>query len=136
MRAVLDANVLISAMLAPNGFPAKLIQIWLDGGFELIISRCLLDEFQRAARYPKLRSRIDESDISEIVDLLCRGAELIDDLEDPRPFSPDPDDDYLLALAETSHSVLVSGDQHLLALKDDFPIYSPKHFLDLLVDIQ
>ena len=95
-----------------------------------------MDEFQRAAKYPKLRNRIDESDISEIVDLLCRVAELIDDPEDPRLFSPDPDDDYLLALAATSHYVLVSGDQHLLALKDDFPIYFPKHFLDLLVDIQ
>ncbi|TMD08021.1 MAG: PIN domain-containing protein [Chloroflexi bacterium] len=42
MRAVLDPNVLISAILAPTGVPAALLRHWLDGEFELVVSERLL----------------------------------------------------------------------------------------------
>jgi predicted nucleic acid-binding protein len=41
-----------------------------------------------------------------------------------RAKSPDPDDDYLIALARSSHSVLVSVDGDLLGLSDQIPVYS------------
>ncbi len=46
--------------------------------------------------------------------------------------SSDPKDDYLIALAEKSRSVLVSGDGDLLELSEQIPVYSPREFLDLL----
>ena len=46
--------------------------------------------------------------------------------------SSDPKDDYLIALAGTSRSVLVSGDGDLLELSEQIPVYSPREFLDLL----
>ncbi len=56
--------------------------------------------------------------------------------EDPREPGPirsaDPDDDYLLALAYSTRSAVVSGDAHLLALAGRIPIYSPRAFLELL----
>jgi len=51
------------------------------------------------------------------------------------PTSPDPDDDYLIALSrEATTDYLVTGDAHLLEMEwDDFPpIVSPKHFLEVL----
>jgi len=45
--------------------------------------------------------------------------------------SVDPDDDYLVALAEAAQAVLVSGDRHLLDLGGKLP-YSPAAFLALL----
>jgi uncharacterized protein len=48
--------------------------------------------------------------------------------------SPDPGDDYLLALAENEHAVLVSGDHHLLQLADALPIQAGRRFLDGLAD--
>lgn len=44
----------------------------------------------------------------------------------------DPKDDYLIALAEKSRSVLVSGNGDLLELSEQIPVYSPRVFLDLL----
>jgi predicted nucleic acid-binding protein len=43
--------------------------------------------------------------------------------------SPDPDDDCLIALAISQRAFLVTGDQHLLSLRDDFPIVTPAEFL-------
>jgi len=48
------------------------------------------------------------------------------------PRFPDPGDDYLLALAESEHAILVSGDQHLLTLADDLPIQTARAFLEQL----
>jgi hypothetical protein len=42
------------------------------------------------------------------------------------------DDDYLLALAEQERAILVSGDRHLLALADRFPIRSARALLESL----
>ena len=42
--------------------------------------------------------------------------------------SRDPDDDYLLALAIDRRAYLVTGDQDLLVLGDDFPILTPAQF--------
>ncbi|MFN8034455.1 MAG: putative toxin-antitoxin system toxin component, PIN family [Acidimicrobiia bacterium] len=131
MRAVLDPNVLISALLSRNGTPARVLRSWLDGAFELIVSDRLLAELERALSYPKLRSRVEPSEAIELVELLRRGARMRDDPDDPSSVrSPDPEDDYLIAVAESAQAVLVSGDRDLLGLAGQVPVFSPAGFLD------
>lgn len=133
MRAVLDPNVIVSALLAPSGSPAKTLRAWLDGAYELVVSALLLAELERVLAYPKLRTRIDQAEVEELVELLRRQAQMFDDPEDPpRVGSPDPDDDYLIALAAAAHATIVSGDGHLLGLAEQLPVYSPAAFLELL----
>jgi len=57
-------------------------------------------------------------------DYRASGATIVDDPRDPPAASPDPDDDYLIALARVSGAdYLVSGDRHLLDLeKADPPV--------------
>ena len=131
MRAVLDSNVLISALVSPTATPSRILQRWLDGEFELIVSPHLLSEVERVLAYPKLRARVDRLEADEFVDLLRRTAVLAaDPVVTPR--SVDPADDYLISLAEASRAVLVSGDKHVLALAGSFPIESPAAFLGRL----
>lgn len=128
MRAVLDANVLISAFLSPTAAPSRILQLWLNGDFELIVSPHLLSEVERVLAYPKLRARVDSSEADEFVDLLRRTAVLVPDTA-VTARSADAADDYLISLAEASRAVLVSGDKHVLALADSFPIDTPAKFL-------
>jgi len=129
MRAVLDPNVIISALLARRGTPAQLIRAWLDGAFELVVSAALLAELERALAYPKLRTRVEAAEAAELITLLRRGAQWIDDpAGPPQSRSSDPGDDYLIALAAEANAVIVSGDGHLLALADDLPVYTPAQF--------
>ena len=135
MRAVLDVNVIISALLAPRGTPAKVLRAWLDGAFELVASDALVAELQLAMAYPKLRTRIDAAEAQELIELLRREAQLIGDSDDPPSIrSPDPGDDYLIALAAVAQAALVSGDAHLLGLAEHLPVYSPAEFLALLAE--
>ena len=132
MRAVLDPNILIAALLSPTGTPAKLVGRWLAGEFELLVSDALLAELERALAYPKLRRHVSAEEAAELVDLLRSGAILAPDPPDPPRRSSDPGDDYLLALAESERAVLVTGDRHLLALADQFPIHTARGLFDQL----
>lgn len=130
MRAILDANVLISALISPSGSPARLLLAWQEGQFELIVSPALLAELRRALAYPKIERLIAPEDADAFVAWLSRSALLARDATLPPPIhAADPDDDYLLALAAEQRAQLVSGDGHLLALAGDYPIQKPADFL-------
>lgn len=129
MRAVLDPNVLISALISRDGSPALVLRAWLDGAFELIVSDQLLAELERALSYPKLRKRVEPSEAIEFIELLRRGARMVDDPNHPPSVrSPDPGDDYLIALAESQQAMIVSGDRHVLELTGRVPVLSPANF--------
>lgn len=130
MRAVLDPNVLVSALLSRDGTPARVLRAWLEGAFELIVSEALLGELERALAYPKLRARVTPSEASELIELLRRSARTVED-PDRRPSvaSPDPGDDYLIALAEAAQALIVSGDAHVLGLAGQIPVASQADFL-------
>lgn len=135
MRAVLDVNVLIAALLTPDGAPARIVTAWLEGAFELLVSPELIDELRRALAYPKLRQRIAEADAEQFASMLLQDAIVIPDPGEAAPLrSLDPDDDYLIALAASAEALLVTGDGHLLELADQAPIHTPAEFADRLRD--
>jgi uncharacterized protein len=132
LRVVLDVNVLVSALLSRAGAPGRLIALWLEGAFELVVSEELLAELGRALAYPKLREHISREDAAAFIALLRSTASMLADVERPDHISRDPGDDYLLALAKASASILVSGDRDLLVLAPELPIQEPAAFLGLL----
>ena len=133
MRAVLDPNVIISAALSRSGTPARVFQIWIEGSYEVVCSAKLLDELKRAFDYPRIVSRVHPDEADELITLLRTEAS---GRSDPRALptvtSVDPHDDSLIALAESTRSVLVTGDRDLLDLAGQIPVYSPRNFLSLL----
>lgn len=133
MRAVLDPNVIISATLSPRGSPARAFRLWLEGGYELVCSPHLLDELARALTYSKLSRFISSDEADELIGPLRRGTLMVDDPTVPPDISsPDPNDDYLIALAAKARTFLVAGDRDLLGLSGKIPVYSPVQFLDLV----
>jgi hypothetical protein len=133
VRAVLDANVLISAILSPRGTPTRLVLAWQAGAFDLIVSPLLLVEVRRALAYPKLERLVPPADADAFVDWLSRSATLaVDPSERPPVRSDDPDDDYLIALAAAERALLVSGDVHLTSLANRVPVRTPAEFLSEL----
>ncbi|MGK2936742.1 MAG: putative toxin-antitoxin system toxin component, PIN family [Solirubrobacteraceae bacterium] len=134
MRAVLDVNVHVSALLSRGGAPATILRRWLEGRFELLVSPLLLDELARTLDYPKLRKRIDANQATAYVQVLASSAtSCADAAVDLRFRSEDAADDYLIAIAASERALLVSGDAHLLTLEAQLvPVYTPRVFLDLL----
>ena len=133
MRAVLDANVLVSAVLSRTGAPALLVERCALGDFDLVASELLLGEVERTLRSPKICSRIKAALVDEYVAWLREFADVEPDVEEPPPVrSADPGDDYLITLAAAQRATLVSGGQHLLSLRPLIPVRSPREFLEAL----
>jgi len=134
-RAVLDPNVLIAAALAPTGPPADCLRAHADGRFELIVSEALLAELTSVLAREKFRPYLSLAQAERLLAALRRDAILsADPREAPPVRSPDPKDDYLLALAHRENAqVLVTGDAHLLGLRSPpLRIVTPRDFLSLL----
>ncbi|MGH7722535.1 MAG: putative toxin-antitoxin system toxin component, PIN family [Candidatus Dormibacteria bacterium] len=130
---MLDPNVLISAVLSGTGSPARVLRAWLAGEYDLVISPRLIAELERVLEYPKIARRVTSAEAAELVELLHRHAEELDDPQGTASVtSADPDDDYLIALAQAARAVIVSGDAHLLDLADKVPVHTPAAFLTLL----
>jgi uncharacterized protein len=133
VRALLDVNVLISGLLSRAGAPARLLEMWLEGEFELVVTEHLLQELEATLAQPKLRRRFDEAEVSGFLELLRGLAESVDDPDaEPIIASRDPNDDYLIAAAASARATLVTGDVHLLELEGSIPVLSPRAFLDAL----
>lgn len=136
VRAVLDANVYVSAVLRPQGPPGQLIERFLHAGFEIVLTPAIADEISRALTYPKVRKFMRRNadpalwleDIALLADMLAG--------ERPLPgICADPDDDkYIAAALEGRAAFLVTGDRDLLDLKqyEGVGIVTPREFLDFL----
>ena len=120
MRLVLDTNVVVSGLLW-NGAPAQLIEAARADEVELFTSRVLLAELTRILRRAKFDKAITASGMS--LDVLVLGyadiATLVTPEAIPATVLNDPDDDHVLACALAAKAdYIVSGDRHLLDLKE------------------
>ncbi|MGH2926622.1 MAG: putative toxin-antitoxin system toxin component, PIN family [Solirubrobacteraceae bacterium] len=125
--------MLVSAAISPAGPPRQIVTAWTNERFELIVSPSVLDELADVLARPKFRRFITTAIAVAFIEGLA-AAVIVADPPDPPSISPDPDDDYLIALARAARAdYLVSGDRHLLDLTDpDPPVLTPRQFLDQL----
>lgn len=137
LRAVLDANVFVSAFVRPEGPPGRIVESLLrDQTFELVLSEAIIEETLRALEYPRVRkaARTHVRPDLWFEDLIVL-AELVSGAYAIPALSEDPDDDkYVAAAVEGRASFVVSGDPDLLAIgeHEGVRLVSPRSFLDLL----
>jgi hypothetical protein len=135
-RAVLDVDVLVSALISPAGAPARLLVELRAGAFEVVISPLLLAELREVLARPRFRAWVSVEDAAAFVTVIELDAMLF---EDPPPTDgggvADPDDQYLIDLARVARAdALVTGDARLLDRRGQLPIVTPRQFLDSLDD--
>jgi len=136
LRAVLDANVYVSAYVRPEGPPGQIVERLLrNAAFDVILSTAIVNEVLQALAYPKVlksaRTKVEPDLWFEDIIVL---AAFVKDHE-ISAVSEDPDDDkYIAAAIEGRASFVVSGDPELLNVKErgGVRIVNPRAFLDLL----
>lgn len=111
MRVVLDTNILISALMVQAGNPSVIYTAWREGNFTLLTCAEHLDELRATLRKPAIAERIKPHKAGRLVNQVKKLAEDIAPLPRVRR-SPDPTDDFLLALSEAGQAdYLVTGDK-------------------------
>lgn len=138
IRAVLDCNVLISALIQPEGPSAKILGVLNRQGFQCILSPAILEEARRVLRYPRIKRRLvlSQDEQEAFLSALSVLALWVEDVKPEQPIvTEDPSDDiYVQAAVQGDAGFVVSGDEHLLKLKEyrGIVIIPPRLFLEIL----
>lgn len=130
VRAVVDTNVLIIAMLSGQGKPNRCLYHIIAQG-ELLASEATFEELASRVWRPKFRRYVSVESIRAYLDFIQDTSTFIDEVV-PVQVCADPDDDAFLALALSGRAdCLITGN-----LKDFPPdpyegvrILSPDAFL-------
>lgn len=118
MKIVLDTNVLVSALIK-GGKPRDLLFKIIRGKHELILSMEILEEFGRTANNLKIRRYVEEQDVARFLKDIASAARIVKTKSRFKVVSEDPSDDYILRTAyDGKADYIVSGDKHLLKLKE------------------
>lgn len=118
MQAVLDTNIVVSALLW-GGTPFKLFELATEGKLSLYTSPTLLAELRDVINRDHLVSRLiqQQKDVEDAIRLYEDLCIPVTPLATPRVVPNDIDDDQVIACALAAGAqLIVSGDSDLLVL--------------------
>ena len=132
MIVVLDTNIIASATYW-RGKPARCLEEWLLGKYELAISHPILSEYEEVVA--RLAIRYPAKQPTDWLSAIQQSGHVFYPLPLP-PHTADPDDEMFIECAVAAQAdYLVTGDKgHLLLLKEagGIPIVAASDFLSLL----
>jgi len=117
-NVVFDISVLVSALITRG----KAKELWLKAvrkELSLITSREIFSELIKVVRRNKFQKYVKEQDLRDFLEVLNVTAKFVHIKSRFKVVKQDPDDDLILRTARDSRAdYIVSGDGHLLALKE------------------
>jgi uncharacterized protein len=131
MRVVLDTNIFFSSVL--GGTLKTILDFWKAERFTLVVSDAMAQEYLEVIRRPKFKIQWDE--VVSVTDYLLQLAEFVTPTEQIVVIVADPTDNKFLEAAIAGKvDFIVSGDKHLLDLKEfrSIPILTGHDFLEWL----
>ncbi len=136
MRAVVDTNILVRALIKPQGTVGPVLRRLREGEYLLLFSESLLAELVDVLGRPRIRGKygIGADDVATVLKLVDLRGELVI----PRrriTVCRDAKDNQVLEAATSGRSdVIVTGDDDLLVLDpfEGIPIVTSAAFLALL----
>ncbi len=134
IKAVLDTNTLISALGWKDGNPRKVLEFCILGKCKLTESIGLIKEFVSVISRPKFYF-INEEEKNQFLIFLLQISNLVEPKIKLNVIKDDPTDNIILECAvEGKVDYIVSGDQHLLQLKEfkGIKIVTAKKFLEII----
>ena len=136
MKAVLDTNVLVSAVLSQAGPPASILQAWQRGDFQFVSSAPLLAELDAVLRRPRLRDRLGWSDqeVMDFVIALAGSVILVQPAEQINVVADEADNRVVEAAVSGEVDYVVTGDVDLLSLgsHQGIQVVTPARFAAIL----
>jgi uncharacterized protein len=130
-RVVIDTNVMVSAFL--GGGLETIIVAWTAGKFTLIVSNQVVSEYLEVLSRP--RFKITQAELDNFAALILIKAEFVLPEESIHAVEADPSDNKFIEAAVAGQADhIVSGDKHLLDLKEykGISIITPRAFLEQL----
>ena len=136
MKAVLDANVVVSASISPKGPPAEIIPAWRAHLFTWVTSHALLQEIERVLRSQPIKryQAWSEDEIEQFMRSVQAIAIIVKPRERLAVIRDLADNRLLEAAVEGQADVIITGDSDLLSVGSykAIEIVTPVRFLAIL----
>ena len=138
IRAVLDSNVLASGVVESakaERAPGRLLRLWREQRFELVVSAEILTELGRTLGKPYFRRKLAPDQIEAAEFLVASEGAIVEPTITVSGVATHPEDDLVLAVAISAGvDFLVTGDKALqrLGAYQGVQMLSPRQFLDVL----
>lgn len=133
IRAVIDTNILVRALIKPLGTVGPVLRYLRDGAYVLIYSEPLLTELVDVLNRPRIREKysLSSEDIETVMALILLRGELVVPKRRITVCRDSQDNMFLEAAADGNANMIVSGDDDLLSLEEfeGIPIITPIEFL-------
>lgn len=133
MRAVIDTNILVRALIMPHGTVGPVLLRLRRGDYTLLYAPALLAELVDVLNRPRIRNKygLSEDDIKTVLRLLLLRGEAVTPTQTITACR-DPKDNKFLEIAVAGKAdAICSGDEDLLVLSpfEGIPIIPPAKFL-------
>jgi putative PIN family toxin of toxin-antitoxin system len=137
IRAVIDANQFVSALLKPESNPADVLRLAREGKIQLVTSPDIVDEVRAVLLYLKIMKRHQRTpeQIELFLKKLLKTAVVTHSRSSLDILKDDPSDNkYLECAADGRADYIISGDSHLTDLRSfcGIKIVTPAQFLETL----
>ena len=129
-RFVLDANVIVSALILSNSTPRQAFDRALNNG-ELLVSIPVLREVSSVLARKKFDKYVLDDERKKFLALFAGAAEFTEIVEEIRACRDPKDNKYLELAVSGDASLIITGDRDLLVLNPfrDIQILTPQEFL-------
>ncbi|MBI4491680.1 MAG: putative toxin-antitoxin system toxin component, PIN family [Chloroflexi bacterium] len=136
MRAVVDTNILVRAIIRPEGTVGPVVKRLRNRNYTLLYSKPLLAELVDVLSRPRIRDkyRLSHEDVGAALRVILRCGEAVAPDRSITACRDPKDNKVLEAATDGKADVIVSGDDDLLVLSpfEGIPIFGPAIFLAML----
>ena len=132
-KIVLDTNIIISAAISLDGAPAKIFELLLEQKIQNYTTKEIIEEIELVLERPKFKKSIDKEYKDFIISNFKKNSIIINPDIKVRVILEDEADDKFIECALFAKANIISGDKHLLNLKNykEIRILSANEFLSL-----
>lgn len=130
MRAVVDTNILVSALLRSDSPPAAVVRAMVRQVLEPVVCSAIMAEYRTVLPRPRLRLRTD--DIEELLALIEAQAHWVDvPAYDGLPALPDPTDWPFIASALAVGCPVITGNARDFPAEHGVRVMSAREWVDV-----
>ena len=137
IKATYDTNTLVSGTTISHGPISNVINAWINNDVEMITSEALIDELSRTLQKPYFTSRLSDEQTQSFINVIRERATIVPITSTLPTVSKDPDDNIVLATAESGNaSYIVTGDRQLQDIKQfkNIKIVNVRTFSEIIED--
>jgi putative PIN family toxin of toxin-antitoxin system len=131
LRLVLDTNVVVSALLKPQGLEDQVLRLGLAGKAELCVSPAVLAEY--AIVLPRPRLKLQPQEVARALDKLRQGSTVVHPAFTLKLCRHEPDNRFLECAEAAASDYLVTGNtRHFPKKYRSTKVVTARQFLELL----